>query len=144
MDNDIHIVRLLHELSPHITGLERSKQKKTLTLNPFFSSCVGFNIFEGNLYLGFPSFVFEKLYKIRVFNISYIKNHSAFFIVMDCGKGEGKPFALRLFLRKDRVKLLENFNSVILKRMDANGNAGKRAKDSHRILLRKITSLEWE
>ncbi len=144
MDNDAHIVRLLHELSPHFTGLKRSKNKKTLTLNPYFSSCIGMEIVDGKLYFGFPNVIFEKLFKVRVFNVSYIKSHSAFFIVMDCGKGEGSPFALRFFLRKDRVELLENFNTANIKRMDSKGNAGKRAKDIHRVLIRRVEGLEWE
>lgn len=140
-------ISLLNELSPFFVNLSKSKLKYTLLLEPYFSSTIGFEIIDGRLCIGFPEKIYTLMTGIGFFGLVYIPNHSAFFLVIDFGEGKRQPYpiALRMYLRKERVNLLDDFRFAHIVRMDETMEFDLRMKsDNFTLPLRKEKELVWE
>lgn len=144
---DKYTIALMHELSPYFVNLGVGRLKYTYLLEPYLSSSIGFEIFDGKLCMGIPEKLYMLMAEIRFFGVSYIPSHSAIFLVIDVGSEQGMshPIALRLYLRKERVDLLPKFKFINLVRMDDSRrfNINSR-KDTFKLPLRKERRLSWE
>ncbi len=146
-NKDKYVVALIHELAPYFVALGRNKLKYTFLLEPYFSSTIGFEIFDGRLCIGIPEKLYYIMAEVRFFGISYIPEHAALFFLVDLGSESGRshPMAFRIYLRKERVKLLENFRFANIVRMgeDKKFNINSR-NDTFKLILRKERKLVWE
>jgi hypothetical protein len=146
-NKDNFTISLMHELSPYFVNLGRGKLKYTFLLEPYFSSTIGFEVFDGKLCIGMVEPLFNLMAEIRFFGIAYIPNHSAMFFLIDFGTGENDshPIALRTYLRKERVKLLENFSMVHVVKMKESKEFNIHSRhDCFKLPLRKERRISWE
>lgn len=146
-NKDGYIISLIHELAPYFVNLGKGKLKYTYILEPYFSSTIGFEIFDGELCLGVPESLYALMAEVRFFGVMYIPNHSALFFVVDFGSDSNMshPLAFRIYLRKERVKLLEHFSFLHIVRMteEREFNINSR-RDAFKLPLRKERRITWE
>jgi hypothetical protein len=146
-NKDNHVITLIHELSPYFVNLGKGKLKYTYLLEPYFSSTLGFEVFDGKLCLGIPNMLFDIMTEIRFFGIAYIPEHSAIFFLVDFGVDEGRshPIAFRTYLRRERVALLDSFKLINLVRMSENKTFELSSRrDAFKLPLRKERRITWE
>lgn len=146
-NKDQYVLALIHELSPYFVNLGKGKLKYTFLLDPYFSSTIGLEVFDGKLCLGVPEKLYSIMTEIRFFGIAYIPKHSAIFLLIDFGNESSKshPLAFRIYLRKQRVSMLESFKFINVVRMDESKefNINSR-RDAFKLMLRKEHRLTWE
>jgi hypothetical protein len=143
-----YVFDFLREISPYLVGLNRkTRVQYTFLASPYLSSCFSVDVFEGKLCLGVPQDIFDKLYKLRIYSLSYIAGQSSFFFVFDMDTNtvlKTHPMAIRFFLRSSRVRLFESFQKIHIVRMNDDGVFVNRKGASIPLLLREIEELEWE
>jgi len=146
-NKDEHVVRFIHEVSPYMSNVGRGKLKYTYILEPFFSSVIGFEVFDGKLCIGVPEHLYMIMKEMRFFGAAYIPHHNALFFMVDFGTSAGSshPLAFRIHLRKERVALLENFVFAHIVRMGEDKVFEMNSRrDVFKIPLRKEYRLSWE
>lgn len=146
-NKDKYVLALIHELSPYFVNLGKGKLKYTFLLEPYFSSTIGFEVFDGKLCMGVPEELYAIMKEIRFFGVSYIPKHSAIFLTIDFGSesSNSHPIAFRIYLRKQRVELLEKFKFINIVRMDETKEFNIHSRrDTFRLMLRKERRLLWE
>lgn len=143
-----HVFEFLRELSPSLTGLgKNNRTRNTFTASPYLSSSIGVDVDKEQMLLGIPRPIFIKLYKLRIYSVSYILKQPSFFIVFDTQtlteKGS-QAIAVRFYLSLRIVQQMKHFNKVHLVQMEDDGTYTKE-KGKHIVLpLRQIEDLEWE
>lgn len=143
-----HVFEFLRELSPSLVGLGRkNKTKYTFTASPYLSSCIGIDVAKDQFIIGIPRPIFMKLYKLRIYSISYLPKHPCFFIVFDTqilSERKSHPMAVRFYLSEKIVDKMRHFQKVHVTLMEDDGDYTKE-KGKHIVLpLREIEGLEWE
>ena len=149
MYKDNREVSLLSELSYEISNFKsrfKGRVKSTYILSPSGSSLFGLDIYEGELYLGVPSILWDDFMNLRWYLVNYIADTPGLFLVFDMGiKPKNKPVAIRVHLRKERVKALSKFRKINFIKINEAGEADFNDKNSSfKLPIKQVKGLDWE
>ncbi len=143
-----YVFEFLREISPSLVALNRkSKLKYTFLASPYLSSSMAVDVFNDRLHLGVPEHIFNSMYKLRIFSLSYIKGKSSIFIVFEVetfGNEKTHPFALRFYIRNELIDIIDKYQKIDIVKMNVDGTFSKRKGSSFTILTREVEELEWE
>tara|TARA_B100000749_G_C18448826_1_gene475383 strand:+ start:5860 stop:6315 length:456 start_codon:yes stop_codon:yes gene_type:complete len=137
----------LREISPSLVNVgKHGRNPHTFIASPYLSGCIGFDSWDGKLYMGIPDALFVKIQKLRIYSISYIPKHPCFFLVFDMDKADktNHPFAIRFYLRPKLASLLSHFQKIHLVKINDNGEFRTMKSQQIPLPLREVDHLEWE
>lgn len=142
-------VSLLSELSYEISNFKsgfKGKVKSTYILSPSGSSLFGLEIYNGELYLGVPSILWDDFMNLRWYLVNYINDIPGLFLVFDMGvEPKNKPVAIRIHLRTERIKILKKFRKINLIKINEHGEADLKNKNStFKLPIKPVKGLDWE
>ena len=143
-------INLLKELSADLSNFKNgfnANLKYTFILGPWSSSMFGLEIENKKIYLGVPEHLFQYMSKNNIYLINYIKGKPGIFLILYSGHevNEGRPIALRIFMREKRVEALSKFKKITLLKMRSDGYADPGYMEAEfEVRIKEVSGLDWE
>lgn len=111
---------LLEALAPGSINFSnmRGSLKSTLILSHYASSSFGFDVADGNVFLGIPTALYQRLMETRVHQVCSIEGKAGLFFLMelhfDEETGARQLWAFKLQIRKKRLGLIQENGAVCI------------------------------